>query len=101
MKKHSHLHGVLQNSSAPLGTEALLTLRDVPRNSDCSHLVISRVTFSTQTLQFGLGALTSVQVHTLGRKDKQQFSRESRVKCLMTIKEKGEISECGASGLPT
>lgn len=78
MKKHSHLHGVLQNGSAPLGTEALLSLRDVPRNSDCSHPIISRVNFSTQTLQFGLGALTSVQVHTLGRKDKQQFSRESR-----------------------
>lgn len=71
VEKHSHLYGILQNGSAPWGTEALFTPRDVQQNSDISLPIISRVNFSTQTLQFGLGGrgvgLSSVHLHALGR----------------------------------
>lgn len=78
MKKHSCLCGILQNCSAPLRTEALLTLRgSIQRNSDLWHPCHLQSEFSSQTLQFGLGSQLCLGVH-IREEEKQQFSRESR-----------------------
>lgn len=106
VEKHSHLYGILQNGSAPWGTEALFTPRDVQQNSDISLPIISRVNFSTQTLQFGLGGRGGgSQLCALARiGEGGNFLENLGVKCLMLIKGKGEISECKgitrALGLP-
>lgn len=42
----------------------------------------------------GEGGLRSEQVHTLGRGKNSNFLKNLEVKCLMLIKEKGEVSEC-------